>query len=197
MKDNLKFTLLAIGIIVIFFIMGREIIETRVRLKKTQDLIVQQKKEKIWLQEELKTTRGELAKTSRDLRTCHGKLGFVNKKISVLRVSNAALIMAREGLERKIGTLWEEKRTMEAKLRSLWEEKRTMEAKLRSLSELKKAIREAKLEIRKEKTRQQKEADKWETASGNRGFLIKDGEYSYKAKVNVDVRPANASLNKK
>lgn len=190
MKDNLKFTLLAIGIIVIFFIMGREIIETRVRLKKTQDLIVQQKKEKIWLQEELKTTRGELAKTNRDLRTCHGKLDFVNKKISVLRDSNvslsgsnAALIIARQGLEHKIATLQEEKRIVETRIHSL--------------SELKKAIREVKLEIRKERTRQQKEADRWETASGNRGFLIKDGECFYKAKVNVDVRPANLSLNKR
>ena len=190
MKNNLKFMLLAIGIIVVFFIMGRELIETRVRLKKTQDLIVQQKKEKIWLQEELKTTKVALAKTSRDLRTCHGKLDFVNKKISVLRDNNAALIIARQGLEHKIG--------------ALWEEKRTMEAKLRSLSELKKAIRLVKLEIRddrirqyKEQIRQRKEIDKWETASGNRGFLTKNGEHFYKAKVNVDVRPANLSLNKR
>ena len=128
MKDNLKFTLLAIGIIVIFFIMGREIIETSAKLRKTQNLIVQQKKEKAWLQDELKTTRGELANTSRNLRTCQGKLDFVNKKISVLRGSNGALIIAREGLEHKIATLQEEKRVMEAKFRSL--------------NELKKAIRE-------------------------------------------------------
>lgn len=183
MKDNLKFTLLAIGIIVIFFIMGREIIETRAKLKKTQDLIVQQKKEKVWLQDELKTTRGELIDTSRDLRACHGRLDFVNKKISSLKGSNAALIIARKGLEYRIA--------------ALQEEKRIVEAKFHSLSELKKAIRVVKLEIREEKIKQQKEADKWETAGGNRGFFTKDGEDYYKPKVNVDVRPANLSLNKK
>jgi len=197
MKDNLKFTLLAIGIIVIFFIMGREIIEIRVRLKNTQDLLVQQKKEKIWLQEELKTSRGELADTNRNLRTCQGKLDFVNKKISVLRgsnaalsSSNAALIIARQGLEYKIVTLQEEKRIVEARIHSL--------------GELKKAIRQVKIEMKgdrikqhKERIRQQEEMDKWETASGNRGFLIKDGEYFYKPKVNVNVRPANLILNKR
>ncbi len=197
MKDNLKFTLLVIGIIVIFFIMGREIIETRGRLNKTQDLIVQQKKEKIWLQEELKTTRGELADTNRNLRTCHGKLGFVNKKISVLRdsnaalgSSNAALITTRQGLEHKIATLQEEKRIVEAKIHSL--------------GELKKAIRQVKIEMRgdrikqhKERIRQQEEMDKWETARGNQGFLTKNGEQFYKPKVNVDVRPAHLNLNKR
>lgn len=197
MKDNLKFTALVIGIIVIFFIMGREIIETRAKLKKTQDLLVQQKKEKTWLQDELKTTRGELADTNRNLRTCQGKLDFVNKKISVLRDSNAslsgsnaALIIARQGLEHKIV--------------ALQEEKRIVEARIHSLSELKKAIRQVKVEMRgdrikqhKEWIRQQEEMDKLETARGNRGFLTKNGEYFYKPKVNVDVRPANVSLNKK
>lgn len=183
MKDNLKFTLLAIGIVVIFFIMGREIIETRARLKKTHDLMAQQKKEKIWLRDELKTTRGELVNTSRDIRTCQGKLDFVNKKISALRGNNAALIIAKEGLESRIA--------------ALQEEKRIIEAKFHSLSELRKAIRLVKLEMREEKIKQQKEADKWETAGGNRGFFTKDGEPFYKPKVNVNVRPANLSLNKK
>ena len=58
MKDNLKFTLLVIGIIAVFFIMGRDILETRSKLRKTQDQIVQEKKEKAWLQDELKATRG-------------------------------------------------------------------------------------------------------------------------------------------
>jgi hypothetical protein len=190
MKDNLKFTLLAIGIIVIFFIMGREIMETRAKLRDTQNLVAQQKKEKAWLQDELRATRGNLVTTGKKLRTCQGKLDFVNKKISVLKASNAsltgrnaALIIARQGLEREVG--------------ALREEKRIMEAKFHSLKELKKAIREVKLEIRKEKINQQKEADKWETANGNRGFFTKDGECFYKPKVNVDVRPASLSLDKK
>ena len=47
MKDNLKFTLLVIGIVVVFFIMGREIIETKAKLRKTQDQIVYEKKESL------------------------------------------------------------------------------------------------------------------------------------------------------
>jgi chromosome segregation ATPase len=197
MKENLKFTLLVIGIVVVFFIMGREIIETRTKLRKTQDEVAQEKKEKTWLQDELKTTRGELADTNRNLRTCQGKLGFVNKKIFLLRdrnaalsSSNATLIIARQGLEHKIITLQEEKRIVEARIHSL--------------SELKKAIRQVKIEMRedrikqrKERIRQQEETDKWETARGNQGFLTKNGEHLYKPKVNVDVRPANVSLNKK
>jgi len=79
-----------------------------------------------------------------------------------------------------------------------------VEARIHSLSELKKAIRQVKIEIRgdrikqrKEQIRQQEEMDKLETARGNRGFFTKNGEYFYKPKVNVDVRPANVSLNKK
>jgi chromosome segregation ATPase len=183
MKNNLKFTLLAIGIIVIFFIMGREIIETRAKLKNIQILIAQQKKEKIWIQDELRTTRENLADTSRKLRTCQDKLYFVKKKISALRGRNTELIMAKKGLERRID--------------DLRGEKRVIEAKFRSLRDLKKAIREVKLEIREERIRQQKEADKWETASGNHGFFTKDGEYFYKPKVTVDVRPANLSKDTK
>lgn len=197
MKENLKFTLLVIGIVAVFFIMGREILETRAKLRNTQDEVTQEKKEKTWLQDELKTTRGELADTNRNLRTCQGKLDFVNKKISVLRDSNAslsgsnaALIIARQGLEHKIAILQEEKRIVEARIHSL--------------SELKKAIRQVKIEMRgdrikqyKERIRQQEEMDKLETARGNQGFLTKNGEYFYKPKVNVDVRPANVSLNKK
>jgi hypothetical protein len=189
MKDNLKFTLLAIGIIVIFFIMGREIIETRAKLRNTQSLIAQQKKEKAWLQDELRATRGNLVDTSRKLRTCQGKLYFVNKKIFALKGHNTSLIIARQGLEHKIAVLQEEKRIVEARFHSL--------------SELKKAIRQVKVEIRDDKIRQRKEwikqqeeIDKFETARGNRGFLTKNGEYLYKPKINIDVRPASVSLNK-
>ncbi|MEK6732809.1 MAG: hypothetical protein AABY55_04205 [Candidatus Omnitrophota bacterium] len=190
MKYNLKFTLLVIGIIAIFFIMGREIIETRSRLRKTQDQIVQDKKEKVWLQDELKTTRGELAKTDRSLRTANSKLSFVNKKIMVLKGNSSSLIKTKSDLEYKIVLLTEERRVTEAKFHSL--------------SDLKKAIRQVKLEIkgdkimqRQERIKQQIETDKWETASGNQGFLTKDGEEYYRPKVNVEVNPANISLNKK
>jgi len=190
MKDNLKFTLLIVGIVVVFFIMGREIIETKANLRKTQEQIVHEKKEKAWLQDELKTISSELTKTDRNLRATQGKLGFVNRKLIVLRGSNAELFKAREVLEGKIMVLEEEKRITEAKLYSL--------------SELKKAIYQVKIEIRddrikqhEERIRQQKEIDKWETALGNQGFLTKDGEYRYKPKVNVEVRPANFNLNKK
>jgi len=189
MKDNLKFTLLVIGIIAVFFIMGREIMETRSRLRKTQDQIVHEKKEKIWLRDELKTTRGELAKTDRNLRTANGKLSFVNKKIMLLKDNNFSLIKTKSDLEYKIA--------------SLTEEKKFIEAKFHSLTELKKAIRQVKLEIRgdrikqrQERIRLQKEIDKWKTASGNQGFLTKDGKEYYRPKVNVEVKPANISFKK-
>ncbi|MDP2920838.1 MAG: hypothetical protein Q8O12_00515 [Candidatus Omnitrophota bacterium] len=190
MKDSLKFTLVAVGICAVFFIMGREIIEARSKLRQAQDQAAQEKKEKAWIQEELKITRGELFRTGRDLRTARGKLAFVNTKIKAMKNNNSILMNARIGLERKIAILQQERKTMEAKLHSL--------------SELKKAIRQVKLEIREdrirqreESKRQQREIDKWETARGNRGFLTKDGEDYYRPKVNVEVRPASISLNKK
>jgi uncharacterized protein (DUF3084 family) len=190
MKENLKFTLLIIGILVSFFIMGREVVETRAKLRKAQDEMTQEKKENIWLHDELKATKGELDRRDRDLRSAMNKLDFVNKKIALLRGDNTALASAKKGLEYKIAMLTEERRIIEAKFRSL--------------RELKKAIRQVKLEIRddrirqrQEYIRQQKELDKWETALGNRGFLTKDGVHYYKPKVNVEVRPAGISLNKK
>lgn len=190
MKGDLKFILVVSGIFIVFFVMGREIVETRGKLRKTQDQIVQEKKENIWLRDELKATRVELAGNNKDLRNACNKLDFVNRKISALRHDNTALVSARHGLERRIAVLEEEKMVIEAKFHSL--------------NELKKAIRQVKLEIRDDRIRQrgewikqQEEIEKWETARGNHGFLIKDGEYCYKPKVNVEVRPANISLNKK
>jgi len=190
MKDNLKFTILVIGIAAVFFMMGREIVETRVKLKNTQDQIVQDKKEKLWIVDELNAARIGLTRTGRDLRIANSKLAFVNRKILSLKDGNRELAAEKQGLEYKIVLLQEEKRTMEARFHSL--------------SELKKAIRQVKIEIRdsrisqrQEHIRQQKEIDRWETALGNRGFLTKDGQEYYKPKANVEVRPANMSLNKK
>ena len=190
MKGNLKFTLLAIGILAVFFIMGREIVETRAKLKNTRDEITQEKKDKIWLMDELNTARKGLTRADRDLRASNIKLAFVNKKILSLRHGNHKLASEKKGLEYKIALLQEEKKSMEARLHSL--------------SELKKAIRQVKIDLRddrisrrQEYIRQQKEIEKWETAMGNRGFLTKDGEDYYKPKVNVEVRPADISLNKK
>ncbi|MFA5388954.1 MAG: hypothetical protein WC312_04270 [Candidatus Omnitrophota bacterium] len=190
MKNSLKFTLIAIGVAAIFFVMGREIMETRSRLNKTRDQVAREKKEKAWLRDELKTVRHELIGTKTSLRSANSKLNFVNKKIAGLRGSNNKLILEKYGLERKIVFLQEEKKAMEDRLHSL--------------SELKNAIRLVKAEMRddrirrhKERIRQQEEIDRWETALGNRGFFTRDGEPSYRSKVTVDVRPASLSLNKK
>ena len=190
MKGDLKFILTVIGIFIVFFVMGREIVETRSKLRKTQDQIAQEKKEKIWLRDELNSVRVELDGKNRDLRNARNKLEFVNKKVSRLRRGNTALTSAKYGLERRIAVLQGEKRLIEAKFHSL--------------SELKKAIHQVKIEIRddrirqrQEYVRQQKELDKWRTANGNHGFFIKDGENCYKSRVNVEVRPASLSLNKK
>ena len=190
MKGNLKFTLLAIGIVAVFFIMGKEIVETRVKLKNTRDDIAQEKKEKAWFRDELSIARAGLTRADRDLKAANSKLVFVNRKILSLRYGNHKLASEKQGLEYKIALLQEEKISMEARFHSL--------------SELKKAIRQVKIDLRddrisrrREYIRQQKEIEKWETALGNRGFLTKDGEDYYKPKVNVEVRPANISLNKK
>jgi len=190
MKGNLKLALLAIGIMVVFFIMGRDIIETRIKLGKIRDQVIQAQKEKEYFRDELKTVKTVLIKTNRDLKTASSKLEFINRKVIGLKSSNSKLTAEKRGLEHKIALLREEKKTIEARLHSL--------------RELKKAIRQVKLEIRddkirwrEERIRQQKEMDKWKTAMGNRGFLTKDGELFYKPKVSVEVRPANISLNKK
>jgi predicted nucleic acid-binding Zn-ribbon protein len=183
MKDNLKFILITIGIILIFFAMGREIFETKAKLKKSQEQVAQDAREKAWLQDELKATKGELVRADRDLRTANSKLAFVNRKMLGVRDSNHILVNEKHGLEHKIALLEEEKRTIEARLSSL--------------SELKKAIRQVKVEMRRDKIRQQEELDKWETAMGNQGFFTKNGKENYKPKVNVEVRPASVSLNKK
>jgi len=190
MKDNLRFTLVVIGIFAVFFLMGREIFETRFRLKNVEQQAARDKKEKVWLQDELKTTREELVKTEIDLKNTMYKLDFVNRKIAVLRGDNTALLKARQSLESKIAMLEEEKKIIEARFHSLNELKN-------AIRQVKREIREDKIIQRQEYVRQQKEIEKWETAAGNHGFLTKDGEDYYRPKVNVDVRPANISSNKK
>ena len=190
MKDNLKFALIAIGIVLVFFAMGREIFETRAKLKKSQEQVTRETKEKAWFQDELKATKSELVRADGDLRAANSKLTFVKRKMYGIKDRNHRLINEKRGLEYKISLLEEEKSAIEARLSSL--------------SELKKAMRQVKIEIRndkiaqrKERIRQQEELDKWETAFGNQGFFTKDGEENYKPKVNIEVKPASLSLNKK
>lgn len=182
MKGNLKFTLLVVAILVTFFVLARKLIETRAELKRSHEQIAQQIREKFEIENELKGTQSKLARTEFDLRHSRHKLGFVDKKLRLVKNDNAELRRVKFSLKERIFLLEKEKEVMEARLHDL--------------NELKKAIYEVKREIRQQKIARQKDLDARELELGNRGFIVKDGKPFTPPKVKIEVRPAGLSLKK-
>ncbi|MFA4991404.1 MAG: hypothetical protein WC569_02370 [Candidatus Omnitrophota bacterium] len=177
MKSGVKFILLVVGIFFTFFMLARDLVETKTALKKSQEQIAQEKIEMAQLKEELRDTREQFLKTDEQLRNVRVELVLLNRKIGFARKDNAELRKAKRELEQKICLLAQEKASIEARLHSI--------------VELKKAIREAKAEIYEKKVKAQKQLDARELANGNRGFLFKDGKSLYQPKVKIEVKPAS------
>jgi len=101
----------------------------------------------------------------------------LNSQNSILKAENAALIDQTDKLK--------------AKFSQVSQENEEMKVKLNSVTELKKAIRELKKQPHKENAEIKQTIEQAEKiVDGNRGFLMKDGQVTYPAKVKIEVTPA-------
>jgi chromosome segregation ATPase len=141
-------------------------------------------KEWKYTQEELTSLQILYYKTAQELTESHSQINALNEKITVLKGSNEQLNKEKQGLEQRIT--------------NLEQEKQAIEAKFHSLTELKGAIRQVKIEMRQQKIQlelirkeQQRELDAQELAMGNRGFIVKSGQSTYKPTIRIEVKPGN------
>ncbi len=147
----------------------QKLLQTLEKEKVIQLEIIQRNLE---LRDNLKAGRERLAKLFHQAYQTQKELEDLNAKFSVLKSESGA---ARQ------------------KNSELAQENEMLKAKFYSLEELQKAIRELKIQIRKGLRPGQKprQGQPEEVISGNRGFLVKDGQLTFSpAKLIIEVVPA-------
>jgi len=146
-------------------------------LEKEKELQQKISQENSALKDNIRLSEEKLAKLDADFAQAQKAIEQLNSKFALLKAENTALI--------------EKNSRVNNKLTQVSQEKDTLQVKLSSIAELKKAIKELKRQmckvgmVIKEKVRTNK------IIEGNRGFLIKDGKFTYPAKVKIEVTPAS------
>ncbi|MDD5595945.1 MAG: hypothetical protein PHY94_06885 [Candidatus Omnitrophica bacterium] len=141
--------------------------------KQQVDMLSQ---EKIVLKQNLKAVKKRMSKLFSDLNQTKKAIDDLNAKFLLLKAENITLIKRSE------------------KLSQFSQENESMREKLNSPSELKARINELRknrnaplrLEVNPGKVHLEKKI-----LDGNRGFLIKNGQVTYPAKVKIEVIPAS------
>ncbi len=134
--------------------------------------------------EQLTGVQIQYYRIAQELTDYQNQINTLNQKITALEGNN--------------NKLSKEKQDLEQKLVDLEKEKQLIETKLHSLKELKQAIRQVKIEMHEQEIEQylvrkaqQEELDAQELAMGNRGFIIKGYQSTYKPKIRIEVKPVN------
>lgn len=146
-----------------------------VALEKEKELEKQLAQEKSELKDNLKASRIRLSKLFRQARETQKAIDQLNSNFALLKAENTALL--------------EQDAKAKLKLSQLSEENEGLKARLNSIAELKKAIAELKRQMFNVGVKIIKKSDDQRTLEGNRGFLIKNGKFTYPAKVKIEVVP--------
>ena len=94
-------------------------------------------------------------------------------------------------IEQENSVLEENRDRLTAQVEQLSQEKSALEERLSSVKELKKAIRELRIKMRNVKVPLLTRAsDEDKKIVGNRGYIIRNGESTYPAKIKIEVTPA-------
>lgn len=142
-------------------ILGKKIEEERTIYQKVN-------KENLWLKDYLGASRKRLSRLFSVYEEAQKKIDDLNSRFSLLQIENSALL--------------EEKGR-------IFQENEQLKVKLSSVSELKKAIKELRRQMRRVGTQIKEKAQTERIIEGNRGFLIKNGDLTYPAKVAIEVTP--------
>ncbi len=111
-----------------------------------------------------------------------------------LEASSAEARKTIEGLTSQASALKAENAALGTDKTRLSKENESLKAKLSSIPELKKTIKELKRQMRQVSQITlgiKREAKNEKLPEGNRGFLMKDGRSTYRAKVRIEVTPVS------
>lgn len=135
-------------------------------------------RENLILHDGLKASKDELIRLEADLQQRQKNIEELSSQISALKVRNIALK--------------EEKDKLELELSQISKERDILHSRLGSIVELKKAIKALRIQMRGVGREARKKAKELRVITGNRGFLIKDGQPTFPARVRIEVRPVSA-----
>jgi len=158
---------------------------------QAQELVSQLTEERTHLNAELQGVSETVSSQATDLSTLQQELKNVQDRLDETVDEIASL-------QREQGTLRRENRTLVAKLNLVMQEKEHLQQRLSSLKELKLAVREVKQRMRHERwaawrARMNaridtlKEGDEQQLASGNNGFVVRNGHTTLGADAAVRV----------
>lgn len=146
------------------------------------------------LTEQLKAGRERTIELEAALSDAESTIDTLNEQMSIAREESGALLVQIEGLK--------------SKLLNVTAENDDMSRKLSSLEGLKESIRELKIKMRRERKNRpplvmKKEKKVFESRTdpvieeislGNLGFIIKNGQSTYPARVKIEVQPSSEIL---
>ena len=154
-----------------YFLLVNKLLKSKNEVKETRTQIIQEILQKQNIQDKLEVRLRQLQDLQAELEGTKDELNIANKRLGSLEKVNLVLL----------------------------EERETLQTRLTSLKELKRAIRRVKIQIHQEKVvryraakKMQKEIDAQQLASGNRGYMIKDGRSRALtwSKPKIEVTPA-------
>lgn len=143
-------------------------------LNKEKELQEKTSQENLALKDNLRTSEIKLTKLSADYGEAQKTIEQLNAQVSLLKAENAALA------EQEEQALPQKNDYLKPKPSSLGELKRALE-------ELKKRMSRVGFEIGHKA--QTEKIPEW-NLEGNQGFLIKNGQPTYSAKIKIEVTPA-------
>ncbi len=127
--------------------------------------------DKTTLKDNLRASKARLNRLFTDFDKTQKKIDEISSQFSLLKAENAALTSERDVMK---------------------QENENLKAKFGSAEELKKALREVRKQIVKVGKQMIHKGQEVKTSEGNRGFVIKDGQPTYPAKIKIEVNPASA-----
>jgi chromosome segregation ATPase len=152
-----------------------------IEVEREKELQQQLTQENSVLNENLRISEQRLAQLDSDFAKAQESIEELNSKFALLKAENSALI--------------ERKDQLNTQLSEVSQENVNLKAKMSSITELKKAIRELKKQVRKVGvTIREKMKPAPKAVEGNRGYLIKDGKFTYPSRVKIEVIPAPVSV---
>ena len=144
-----------------------------------------------------------LVRASARLTQSKEELGRLSKKVAALNKAIAVLGESAASFKNDLQVLREEREQLKLKIAGLVEKKTVLEKKFHSLQELKKALKVARVEKYRrdklEKIRKRlmhvemfKTMDLLALRQGNRGYLVKKGETTFKSpRIRVKLEPVS------
>lgn len=143
----------------------------------------------------LKEKEDSIERLAEKIKSVETQLAQTNQRLREAEIEIASLEMDKQSMRLEIAGLKRNRDILETRAKRLTEEKRILEARLNSLTELRKAIQVVKQNQRQQKILAQKEKDQKLLAMGNRGYIVKDRQFTMLKRLTIDVIPAEGKSN--